>query len=455
GEVEEGAIWEQPRLRPRRNPKARRSIGSSVRSGRSCGTCVSSGGCRCSSWPSGPTCRPPPSTRSRSRAWCRRSPRCSSWPGRSTGRSATSSTRRPSRTGRPCWSGPTSGASCTRRTSASTWPGSPGPTGASSWPARWPPSTRGRRAAPTPWSTPVKSSSSCSRGRWSSTSTASPTGWPRATRSTSGPTAPTAGATPASGPPGPSGWRSAPSDRGGDLALLLNLRPAAAEKEGEQEGLAMRKNRKNPSGPPRGHALSPKEQAVPLRKQLLIVLLGLAAIALIVSPILLIKGPKGVTGKELSDVLTAVDKGSIDGQAIQWIEVDDNSRMVILNLADGSQVGAHYPDYYGGTLVGRLESTGLPFETDPPASPSIWPTLLMTFLPVALIIGFLVWFARRSGVGGAKAFAAAKATEVGDVPLTRFSEVVGCDEAVEELAEIVTFLHQPERFAAARARMPR
>jgi len=217
----------------------------------------------------------------------------------------------------------------------------------------------------------------------------------------------------------------------------------------------MRKNRKNPSGPPRGHALSPKEQAVPLRKQLLIVLLGLAAIALIVSPILLIKGPKGVTGKELSDVLTAVDKGSIDGQAIQWIEVDDNSRMVILNLADGSQVGAHYPDYYGGTLVGRLESTGLPFETDPPASPSIWPTLLMTFLPVALIIGFLVWFARRSGVGGAKAFAAAKATEVGDVPLTRFSEVVGCDEAVEELAEIVTFLHQPERFAAARARMPR
>jgi len=192
----------------------------------------------------------------------------------------------------------------------------------------------------------------------------------------------------------------------------------------------MRKNRKNPAG------------------------LGLAAIALIVSPLLLLNRPKGIQGKELSEVLTAVDHGSIDGQAIQWIEVDDNSRMVILNLADGSQVGAHYPDYYGGTLIGRLESTGLPFETDPPASPSIWPSLLMTFLPVALIIGFLVWFARRSGVGGARAFTTAKA-EVGDVPVTRFSEVVGCDEAVEELAEIVTFLHQPDRFAAAGARMPR
>ena len=216
----------------------------------------------------------------------------------------------------------------------------------------------------------------------------------------------------------------------------------------------MRKNRKNSAGPPRGHALSPKEQPTPVWRQVLVVLLGLAAIALIVSPLMLIHGPKGIQGKELSEVLTAVDHGSIDGQAIQWIEVDDNSRMVILNLADGSQVGAHYPETYGATLVGRLESTGLPFETDPPSSPSIWPSLLMTFLPVALIIGFLVWFARRSGMGGAKAFTTAKA-EVGDVPVTRFSEVVGCDEALEELSEIVSFLHQPDRFAAAGARMPR
>ena len=172
------------------------------------------------------------------------------------------------------------------------------------------------------------------------------------------------------------------------------------------------------------------------------------------SPLFLLGRPKSVQGKELSDVLTAVDHGSIDGQAIQWIEVDDSSRMVILNLADGSQVGAHYPDYYGGTLVGRLESTGIPFETDAPASPSIWPSLLMTFLPVALIIGFLVWFARRS-MGGARSLVKNKKADGADVPVTRFAEVVGCDEAVEELAEIVQFLHQPERFAAAGARMPK
>ncbi|HEV8625298.1 MAG TPA: AAA family ATPase, partial [Acidimicrobiia bacterium] len=215
----------------------------------------------------------------------------------------------------------------------------------------------------------------------------------------------------------------------------------------------MPKDRKNP-GPPKGHALSPKEERVPVWRQVLVVVLGLAAIALIASPLYFLGRPEKVQGVGLSEVLSAVDRGTVDGKAIHWIQVDDGSRMVILHLIDGSEVGAHYPDYYGGTLVGRLEASGLLFETDPPPSPSIWGTLLMTFLPVALIIGFLVWFARRSGMGGAKAFTTAKA-ELGDVPATRFSEVVGCDEALEELAEIVTFLHQPERFAAAGARMPR
>jgi cell division protease FtsH len=218
----------------------------------------------------------------------------------------------------------------------------------------------------------------------------------------------------------------------------------------------LKKNRKNPVGPPKGHALSPKDQPVSRWRHVLVIALGLVAIALLVSPLLLLGRPKGVDGKELSDVLTAVDHGTIDGQGIQWIEVDDNSRMVILNLADGKQVGAHYPDYYAATLIGRLEATGIPFETDAPSSPSIWGSLLVSLIPVALIIGFLVWFAKRSGMGGAgaKAFTTATA-ELGDVPVTRFSEVVGCDEAVEELAEIVTFLHQPERFAAAGAKMPR
>jgi cell division protease FtsH len=214
----------------------------------------------------------------------------------------------------------------------------------------------------------------------------------------------------------------------------------------------MRKNRK--TTPPKGHALSPKEQPVPVWRNVLVVALGLAAIALIISPLLLLSQPEKIDGRELSEVLTSVDHGLIDGKAIGSIEVDDSSRMIILELVDGSRVSANYPDYYGGTLVGRLEAAGIPFRTDAPSSPSIWGSLLYSFVPVVLILGFLVWFAKRSGMGGAKA-ATTAAAEVGAIPVTRFGEVVGCDEAVEELAEIVTFLHQPERFAAAGAQIPR
>jgi cell division protease FtsH len=56
-------------------------------------------------------------------------------------------------------------------------------------------------------------------------------------------------------------------------------------------------------------------------------------------------------------------------------------------------------------------------------------------------------------VGGRAGLAVAE-LEPADAPATRFADVAGCDEAVEELAEIVEFLRTPERFARVDARMP-
>ncbi|HVW34937.1 MAG TPA: AAA family ATPase, partial [Acidimicrobiia bacterium] len=220
----------------------------------------------------------------------------------------------------------------------------------------------------------------------------------------------------------------------------------------------MNRNRNRPpAGPPKGHALSPQDAAVPLWRKVLLVVLGLACAALVISPLYtLTHRAAGVQERPLSYALLAVDQGTMDGHAITGIEVDDSARKLVLSLTDGRRISAHYPDYYGGDLVSRLESSGIPFTTDPPSSPSIWTSLLFMLLPVGLILGFLVWFTKRTGVGAARAKAMTTPTaDRGDVPDTRFAEVVGCDEAVEELAEIVTFLHTPERFAAAGARIPR
>ena len=237
-------------------------------------------------------------------------------------------------------------------------------------------------------------------------------------------------------------------------ALLQEDDPVAeikAEGPPDDAGRRRRGKRDEPR-PPLGPAPRPESK----RRQVLVILAGLAAIGLMLIPFFtLLRGPDNVTGRTLSDVLTAIDGGELDGDPVVWIEIDDNSRAVLLTLASGAEVAAHYPDYFGGTLVARLEESGIPFETDPIATPSIWPTVALSVLPVVLIIGFLFWFLRRNGVGGAaKAFTTTNA-EVGSVPASRFENVVGCDEVVDELREIVSFLHDPAPFNAAGADIPR
>ncbi|MGH9036291.1 MAG: AAA family ATPase, partial [Acidimicrobiia bacterium] len=202
--------------------------------------------------------------------------------------------------------------------------------------------------------------------------------------------------------------------------------------------------------------LAPQPQPESRRRQVLIILAGVIAIGMMVAiPLLVLNGPPQVQGRTLSDVLAAIDRGALDDQAVVWTEIDDNSRAVILTLANGDEVAAHYPDYFGGTLVARLEASGIPFETDAIAKSSIWPTVALSLLPVLIILGFLVWFMRRSGIGGAaKSFTNTNA-EVGSIPASRFANVVGCDEVVDELSEIVNFLHNPAPYYAAGANIPR
>ena len=94
----------------------------------------------------------------------------------------------------------------------------------------------------------------------------------------------------------------------------------------------------------------------------------------------------------------------------------------------------------------RLQAAAIPFTTEPTAKARRSAPAAM-LLPVLLIIGFFVLMSKKgamgmSGPSGAKAFTSTNA-EVADVPPCRFSDVVGCDEALEELSEVVTFLHDP------------
>ena len=83
-------------------------------------------------------------------------------------------------------------------------------------------------------------------------------------------------------------------------------------------------------------------------------------------------------------------------------------------------------------------------------------------LVAAFIVGGMLLIRGRNpggrglgGRGGAAGHGRIRKTAQVEPPATRFADVAGCDEAVEELREVVVFLEEPERFRRVGARMPR
>ncbi|MBD9478135.1 ATP-dependent zinc metalloprotease FtsH [Pseudoxanthomonas sp. PXM02] len=99
-------------------------------------------------------------------------------------------------------------------------------------------------------------------------------------------------------------------------------------------------------------------------------------------------------------------------------------------------------------------------QKDPPSGLSLT-TILLNFLPVLLIIGFWIFIMRQmqGGGGGAKgamSFGKSRAKLQGeDQVKVTFADVAGCDEAKEEVGELVEFLRDPGKFQKLGGKIPR
>jgi cell division protease FtsH len=115
--------------------------------------------------------------------------------------------------------------------------------------------------------------------------------------------------------------------------------------------------------------------------------------------------------------------------------------------------------YLDRGLVGDLIANGVKFRVKPREEPSLLTSLLISWGPMLLLIGVWVYFMRQmqgGGKGGAFSFGKSRARMLDDSNNSiTFADVAGCDEAKEEVKELVDFLKDPQKFQKLGGRIPR
>lgn len=111
-------------------------------------------------------------------------------------------------------------------------------------------------------------------------------------------------------------------------------------------------------------------------------------------------------------------------------------------------------------MVDDLLKNGVEVKSVPEKKRSIFVDILMTWFPFLLIIGVWIFFMRQmqgGGKGGGPfSFGKSKARQLDESNnQTTFSDVAGCDEAKEEVSELVDFLRDPGKFQRLGGRIPR
>ena len=112
-------------------------------------------------------------------------------------------------------------------------------------------------------------------------------------------------------------------------------------------------------------------------------------------------------------------------------------------------------------LINTLKSEGISFDIHPPKTAPPALGILGNLLFPLLLIGSLIFLARRSsnmpgGPGQAMQFGKTKARFAMEAETgVMFDDVAGVNEAKQDLQEVVTFLKQPEKFTSVGAQIPK
>ena len=153
---------------------------------------------------------------------------------------------------------------------------------------------------------------------------------------------------------------------------------------------------------------------------------------------------------EYSQFIDEVNAGRISKVVME-------GRTLKATTTEGKRITSYAPpDLW---LVSDLLKSGVKIEAKPEEEPSFLMSLFVSWFPMLLLIGVWVFFMRQmqgGGKGGAFSFGKSKARMTDEAQNTvTFADVAGCDEAKEEVQEIVDFLRDPSKFQKLGGRIPK
>lgn len=166
-------------------------------------------------------------------------------------------------------------------------------------------------------------------------------------------------------------------------------------------------------------------------------------------------GPRqaAVNQYSYSQLIAEVNKGDVKSVTI------DQQTQKITGETTANQSFLTYLPMQDPSLLNQLVQKGVIVKGAPPEEPSFLKQIFIAWFPILLFLGFWIYILRQQmggGKGGAFSFGRSRArlmTE-GQVSVT-FADVAGCDEAKEEVREIVDFLKEPGKFQKLGGKIPR
>jgi cell division protease FtsH len=150
-----------------------------------------------------------------------------------------------------------------------------------------------------------------------------------------------------------------------------------------------------------------------------------------------------------SDFLVALDRGEIKEVTIQGHNIYGRK-------ASGQEFKTFSPSY--PELIKALRDKDVRISAKPEDDSPWYMTILISWFPMVLLIGFWIFFMRQMQAGGTKAmsFGKAKAKLLNEKQQKiTFLDVAGIEESKDELQEIIEFLRDPKKFTRLGGRIPK